>query len=314
MFSRKKFILGSLFIASSLRKLKSEPNQGNPLMEKPNHPLKDTEVLKAKISSSGELVPRVGLGTYQTFDVGKDPVRQKELAVLLDYFYSQGGRMIDSSPMYGSSEEVVGDISSVTALNEKLFFATKVWISGKEAGEKQMRSSLSKMKRKHLELMQIHNLVDWKNHLTTLKDWKEKGIIRYIGITHYTTSAFPDLEKIIRSEKIDFLQVPYSIAETTGEDRLIPAAFDRGVSVIANEPFARGRLFASVKGKELPGFAKEIGINNWAEYFLKFILASEQIQFVIPATSKLSHLKDNMSAGTGNLPSLAERKKMKEYL
>ncbi|WP_109022206.1 aldo/keto reductase [Leptospira kobayashii] len=272
---------------------------------------KNTKVLKAKILSSGEILPRVGLGTYQTFDVGKDPSKQKELSFLLEYFHSSGGSMIDSSPMYGTSEEVVGDVSLKTNLNEKLFFATKVWISGKEAGEKQMLSSLSKMKRKHIELMQIHNLVDWKTHLTTLKDWKEKGIIRYIGITHYTTSAFPDLEKIIRSEKIDFLQIPYSIAETTGEERLIPAAFDRGVSVIANEPFAHGRLFSMIKGKDLPGWAKEMGISTWAEYFLKFILASEQIQFVIPATNKLNHLKENMTAGIGNLPSLSDRKKMK---
>ncbi|TGN13224.1 aldo/keto reductase [Leptospira ilyithenensis] len=281
-------------------------------MEAQSNPsLKNTKVLKAKILSSGEFLPRVGLGTYQTFDVGKDSSKQKELSLLLEYFYSSGGSMIDSSPMYGTSEEVVGDVSLKTNLNEKLFFATKVWISGKEAGEKQMLSSLSKMKRKHLELMQIHNLVDWKTHLITLKDWKEKGIIRYIGITHYTTSAFPELEKIIRSEQIDFLQIPYSIAETTGDERLIPAAFDHGVSVIANEPFARGRLFSSTKGKDLPGWAKEIGISSWAEYFLKFILASEKIQFVIPATNKLGHLKENMTAGTGNLPSLSDRKKMK---
>ncbi len=306
LLSRKRFLWGSLMIPLLSRNILPSPSSEN----KPS--MTGSKQFLAKIISGGESVPRIGLGTYQTFDaIGREDIIQ-ELEKVMLRFYEWGGRMVDSSPMYGSSEEVLGNVSQTLGINSQLFLATKVWIRGKKEGENQMTSSLSKMKRKHLELMQIHNLVDWKTQLTTIKDWKEKGKIKYIGITHYTPSAFPELEAVLKSEKIDFLQIPYSIAETEADNRLIPIAYDKGVTVIANEPFDKGNLFRKTKGKHLPEFAKEIGINTWAEYFLKFILASEKVQFVIPATSKLSHLEENMQAGLGNLPNAKERERMKK--
>ncbi|MCE9600425.1 MAG: aldo/keto reductase [Spirochaetia bacterium] len=269
---------------------------------------------KARIPSSGEEVIRVGLGTYKNFDVGNSATDREGLKQILQSFVAAGGTLVDSSPMYGSSETVLGDISAGVGLNSGLFIATKVWTQGQASGEAQMKDSMQKLRRKKLELMQIHNLVDWKTHLKTLTKWKAEGVFKYIGITHYSTGAFSDLEAVIKSYKLDFLQIPYSIAQTEGEKRLIPFAFDQGVAVIANEPFDKGRVFTQVRGKPLPAWAQEIGITSWAEYFLKFILASKQIQFVIPATSKISHLMDNMRGGAGIIPTLDQRKRMQKEL
>lgn len=266
---------------------------------------------KAKIPSSGELVGRVGLGTYKNFDVGNDEGKRQNLIRILNAFANAGGTLVDSSPMYGSSETVVGDVASAAALVERLFIATKVWTQGQQEGERQMKDSLRKLRRKKLELMQIHNLVDWKTHLRTISKWKAEGIFKYIGITHYSIGAFAELEQVLKAHKFDFLQIPYSIAQTEAEKRLIPLAFDLGVAVIANEPFDKGRLFNQVRGKAIPSWAQEIGMTSWAEYFLKFILASEQIQFVIPATSKLEHLSDNLRGGSGIVPTRDQRTRMR---
>lgn len=270
----------------------------------------------AQIPGSGESLPRIGLGTYSTFDVGSDAGEIRAVREVLNEFYSLGGRLIDSSPMYGSAEQVTGDVSAELGLNAGLFMATKVWISGAEAGRRQMADSLAKLRRQKIELMQIHNLVDWRTQIKTLREYKEKGIFKYIGITHYLTSAFGELSRMVKSEKLDFLQIPYSLGETSAaregrnEASLLAVAHEHGVAVIANEPFGQGRLFSRVRGKQVPAWAVERGITTWSQYFLKFILSEPRVQFVIPATRKLSHLRENMAAGTGYLPSASERRMM----
>jgi diketogulonate reductase-like aldo/keto reductase len=266
----------------------------------------------AIIPASGEKLPRVGLGTYSTFDVGIASDEITAVQEVLSEFYKLGGRLIDSSPMYHNAETVTGILSADLKINNDLFMATKVWTTGRDAGLSQMQDSLAKLRRKKLELMQIHNLVDWRTQLKTLRGYQEKGIFKYLGLTHYMTSAFPEMEKIVRSEKVDFIQIPYSIAETSAEARLIGAAADRGVAVIANEPFGQGRLFRLTKGKKLPAWALERGIASWGEYFLRFILANPRVQFVIPATRKITHLRDNMRAGLGAPLTAAEREKMQQ--
>jgi len=274
----------------------------------------EDSLLKAKIPSSGEELVRIGLGTYKTFDVGRDAALRENLSKVLKAFVEAGGSLIDSSPMYGSSEAVVGDLSHALNFRSKLFMATKVWTTGKTAGEREMNDSLVKMKAGKMDLMQIHNLVDWRTHLPALIKAKEEGRFRYIGITHYTTSAFPEMEKILRAESLDFIQIPYSLGETAAEKSLIPTAHERRVAVIANEPFAHGALFRRVKGRTVPGWAQEIGIKTWAQYFLKYIIGDEAVQFAIPATRKLEHLLDNMSASVGRLPDKEQRVRMRRDL
>lgn len=266
--------------------------------------------LKAKIPSSGEMLARVGLGTYKTFDVIGNPQVERDLKQILTAFVASGGSLIDSSPMYGLAEEVVGTLSHETNTNQKLFVATKVWTTGRAQGEREIQSSIQKLRRTKLDLLQIHNLIDWRTHLKTLRALKDRGSIRYIGITHYTPHAFGEMEKILKSEQIDFIQIPYSIVERTAEDRLIPIAATLGVAVIANEPFAKGGIFKKAHGRKLPAWAADMGIHSWSQYFLKFILANPAIQFVIPATRNPAHLADNMLAATGKLPDLNQRAKM----
>ncbi|HNE20777.1 MAG TPA: aldo/keto reductase [Turneriella sp.] len=267
---------------------------------------KKKQAMTATILSTGEILPRIGLGTYQIFEA----VEPQHAAALLGEFYSLGGRLVDSSPMYGEAEAVTGSASVQLGLNAQLFLATKVWTSGRERGVSQIKESLRLLGRQKLELMQIHNLVDWKTQIKTLRTYKEAGIFRYIGLTHYQVSVFRELARILKNEAVDFLQIPYSIAETAAEERLLGIAHERQVAVIANEPFAQGRLFRQVKGKPVPAWAVERGMKSWAQYFLKFILSEPRIQFVIPATRRLEHLRDNMSAGVGYLPDASERQRM----
>lgn len=270
-------------------------------------------LLTARIPASGEILPRMGLGTYRGFDVGSDPVRLNELSKVLETFSKAGGRLIDSSPMYGQAEAVVGRLASQTGLSDKLFMATKVWIQGREAGLEQMAESQRLLRPKgpgQLELMQIHNLVDWRTQLKTLRHMQAEGQIKYIGITHYTESAFDELEKVMQTEALDFLQIPYHLNLTTADKRLIPLAASKGIAVIANEPFDGGTLFRTVRGKPLPAWVRELGIKTWAQYFIKFILGNPDVAFVIPGTGKLSHLLDNLEAGYGPLPDRRQRSQM----
>ena len=210
--------------------------------------------------------------------------------------------MIDSSPMYGTAESVAGDLATELAVTDKLFFATKVWTSGREAGVAQIEQSFRRFRTKRLDLLQIHNLLDWKTQLRTLRDFKQTGRIRYVGVTHYTASAYDELERVLRSEPLDFLQVNYSVGEREAERRILPLAAERGIAVLVNRPFSEGGLFQRVRGKALPAWASEIGCESWAQLLLKWVLANPAATCVIPATSRPEHLVDNMKAGVGALP------------
>ena len=258
------------------------------------------------IPSSGEKLPVIGMGTWQTFDVA-DPAPLDEV---LKVFSELGGKLLDSSPMYGKSEQVAGDLLDKLGLREKLFIATKVWTKGKAEGIAQMESSMKKLRAKPIDLMQVHNLVDVGTHLDTLRGWKKDGIVRYLGVTHYTASQHEAVAKLVASESLDFLQINYSLGEREAEDKLLPLAKDRGVAVIVNRPFAGGELFKKLREKPLPAWAKEIDCDSWAQVMLKFVVSHPAITCAIPATSKVAHLRDNMKAGHGTMPDEAMRKKI----
>ena len=278
----------------------------------PGRSIADTTpvMMKRPIPSSGETLPVVGLGTYQSFDVGGATAERDPLREVLRLFVQQGGTLVDSSPMYGPSESVVGDLAVELGLIGKLFMATKVWTSGREAGIRQMEESLRRMKVERMDLMQIHNLLDWKTHLGTLKQWKAAGRIRYIGITHYHSGAYADLERLMKSKEFEFVQFNYSIAEREAEGRILPLARELGIAVIVNRPFAQASLFSRVRGKDLPAWAAEFDCKSWGQFFLKYILGNSAVTCVIPATSKPQHLTDNMGAGAGRLPDEVTRRKM----
>ena len=273
-----------------------------------------TSIMKRKIPGTGELLPVVGLGTWQTFDVGQDPEIRMQLTEVLKEMKRLGGAMIDSSPMYGNSEAVVGELTQQANMQDDFFYATKVWTSGEMEGVQQMNESMFRMGRVTMDLMQIHNLVDWETHIKTLRNWKSGEKIRYWGFTHYTDSSHKLLETLVRQQNPDFVQFNYSMAERHAEKRLLDACKDMGVAVIINRPYGGGELFGKVRGKELPEWAAEMDINSWGQYFLKYILAHEAVNVVIPGTSKVKHMIDNMGAGYGRLPDKGERKKMLDYL
>lgn len=266
------------------------------------------------IPSSSEKLPVIGLGTWIQFDVGSSEEEQEPLKEVLKQMIIHEGKLIDSSPMYGKSEKVVGDLTQALKVSDKFFYATKVWTSGEQNGILQMEDSFRKMKREQMDLMQIHNLVDWQTHMKTLRRWKSEGKIRYIGITHYSNSAHDDLEKIIKSEEIDFVQFNYSILNRHAEKSLLPTAKDRQVAVIINIPFESGSIFKQIQNKPLPEWAKEHDIQTWIDFFLKYIIAHPAVTCVIPGTSDPKHLIQNMKAGTGNLPDETLKYKMIQYL
>jgi diketogulonate reductase-like aldo/keto reductase len=266
-----------------------------------------TAPLQRPVPSSGERLPAVGLGTWRTFDVGPSPAERAPLRTVLERFVALGGRVVDSSPMYGAAETVVGDLAADLALGETLFVATKVWTTGREAGVAQMEQSLSRLRRARLDLMQVHNLLDWRTQLRTLREWQAAGRIRYLGVTHYTTSGYAELERVLRAERLDFVQINYSVGEREAERRILPLARDRGTAVLVNRPFSEGGLFQRVRGRPLPGWAAEADTDSWAQLFLKWILAHPAVTCVLPATSRPEHLEDNMKAGTGALPDAALR-------
>ena len=264
-------------------------------------------LLERRIPSSGEMLPAVGIGTWRVFDVGASDEARAPIKEVLRRFTELGGRAIDSSPMYGAAESVVGDAATEVGVLARLFLATKVWTSGREAGIRQMDESFRRLRAARVDLMQIHNLLDWSTHLRTLREWKANGRIRYVGVTHYTESAYDELERVLRAEALDFVQVNYSVDERESERRIIPLARDRGVAVIANRPFAEGALFGRARGKPLPAWAAEIDCESWAQLFLKWILGNPAVTCVIPGTGKTEHLLDNMRAATGRLPDPAMR-------
>jgi aryl-alcohol dehydrogenase-like predicted oxidoreductase len=274
----------------------------------------DNTMLKRSIPSSGEKLPVIGLGSWQTFDVGESLGERAPLDQVLRSFLKAGGTVIDSSPMYGRSEQVIGDLLAGFGSHSPVFLATKVWTRGKQAGIESMERSLARFQTKRIELMQVHNLLDLNTHLATLREWKEKGRIRYVGVTHYNSSAHAEVKRVLRDEKLDFLQINYSIAEREAEERILPLAQERGVALLINRPFGGGDLFRQVRSKPLPEWATEFDCRSWAQFLLKWIVAHPAVTCAIPATSKLNHLVDNMGAGSGRLPDAKIRQKMTQYV
>ena len=266
-----------------------------------------------KIPATGEDLPAIGLGTWQVFDVGNDPAARTPLRKVIAGFAKAGGKMIDSSPMYGSAESVAGDLVAELGLRDQTFIATKVWTRGREDGIKQMATSFRRLKVQQMDLMQIHNLLDVAIHTPTINDMKAQGRVRYTGITHHTSSAYAEVEKWLKAEQYDFLQINYSLAERESEQRLLALCRDKNIAVIANRPFAEGAMFRRVRGKPLPPWAAEIGAASWAQYFLKWIVSHPAITCAIPGTAKPEHIADNVAAGFGALPDAAMRRRMAEH-
>ena len=266
------------------------------------------------IPRSGEQLPVIGLGTWQTFDVGAGKAERAPLDEVLEKLLAAGARVIDSSPMYGRAEEVTGDELAALGALGKPFLATKVWTSGKQAGIDQMKRSMKRMRTEKLDLMQVHNLLDYQTHLPVLRDWKAAGTIRYLGVTHYQHGQFDLIEKLMKTEKLDFIQIPYSIVDRTAEARVLPTAQDTGTAVLVMTPFESGALFGKVKGKPLPAWASELSCTSWAQVFLKFILGHPAVTCPIPATNKAAHLADNLLAGFGPLPDEKQRAAMRAVL
>ncbi len=264
------------------------------------------------IPSSDEKLPVIGLGTWRVFDVGSSPSDRTPLEEVLRTFVQRGARVIDSSPMYGYAEEVIGQLAGNLGLQQSLFLATKVWTTGKREGIESMERSFARLQTKRIDLMQVHNLIDVDTHLATLREWKSAGRIRYLGVTHYEGSAFPVVEKILAREKLDFVQINYSLMERDAEQRVLPLAQERGVAVIVNRPFGGGDLFERARAQKLPEWAAEFDCNSWAQFFLKWIIAHPAVTCAIPATGNVRHLEDNLLGGVGRLPDAKMRQRMVE--
>jgi aryl-alcohol dehydrogenase-like predicted oxidoreductase len=261
-----------------------------------------TALLTRAIPSTGELVPVVGLGTWQTFDVGPSAADRAPLERVLTAFAAHGGTLIDSSPMYGRAETVVGDLTAALGLSGTLFMATKVWTSGRATGIRQMEESMRRLQAQRIDLLQVHNLVDASTHLQTLADWKRDGRVRYVGVTHYTARHHDAVIRAMAAQPLDVVQINYSIAEREAEERLLPMARDRGIAVIVNRPFAEGTLMRRLKARPVPPWAAELGCGTWAQLLLKFVLSHPAVTCVIPATANVEHLEANMRAGLGPMP------------
>lgn len=263
---------------------------------------------------AGERLPVVGVGTYQSFDVGAAPTQRAELKEVLRALVKHGGSVVDSSPMYGRAEGVLGDLARGLGLHRSLFIATKVWTRGEAAGSAQMEDSLRLLRAERIDLMQVHNLLDWKTHLETLRRWQAAGRLRHSGVTHYHSGAYDELMRVIRGGEFAFAQFNYSMAEREAEQRLLPLCAEMGLGVIVNRPFAQGELFPRVQGKPLPAWAKDFDCSSWAQFFLKWILGHPAVTCVIPGTRRVAHLEDNLGAGRGRLPDAGQRARMLEHL
>lgn len=272
------------------------------------------DIALGSIPSSGERIPAIGMGTYITFNVGSSERLRKDRAAVLQTFFDLGGGMIDSSPMYGSSEEVIGDCLTRTGQNSSMFSATKIWTSSDQEGREQMQDSQNYWGLRSFDLQQVHNLVNWQDHLAYLKQLKEAGTIRYLGVTTSHGSRHRELESILQNEPLDFVQLTYNILDRETEERLIPLAQERGIAVIANRPYQGGRLMERYKSKPLPEWKGEVGVTNWADFFLKFIISHPGVTCAIPATSQVVHMRENMGSLRGKLPDAAGRERMARYI
>ncbi len=270
------------------------------------------QMMTRQIPSSGEAMPAVGLGTWQVFDVGNDARARQPLRAVLQRFVDAGARLIDTSPMYGTAEAMTGDLVAELGLRPRVFLATKVWTSGRDQGIAQMRRSAELLKSPVVDLIQIHNLLDWRTHLATLRQMKAQRQVRYIGITHYTTGSLSELARILASEPgIDFVQCGYSLATRDAETRLLPTAAAKGVAVIVNQPFEQASLFRRVRGRALPEWAAEFDCTSWAQLFLKYLLAEPAVTCVIPATASAEHMADDLKADFGRLPDAGQRQRIR---
>lgn len=262
------------------------------------------------IPSSAEPLPIIGLGTYRGFDVAPADPAYKQLPAVLDALFVKGGTLVDSSPMYGRAEQTTGELLSIHEPRSPAFLATKVWTRGREEGIAQMEQSFELLQTDRIDLMQIHNLLDWKTHLPTLREWKEQGRIRYLGITHYTASAYDEVEAVLKAEQLDFLQINYALDDRAVEKRILPLCRDRGVAVICNRPFGGGGLIARLKGKPLPGWASQVQVNSWPQLALKFLLSHSAVTCVIPGTGNPRYMADNAAAGFGPMLTGAQREQL----
>lgn len=271
-------------------------------------------MLTRTIPSTGEEIPAVGLGTWIGFDVGGGEAERAPRRAVLERLFAAGGTVIDSSPMYGRAEQVTGDLLAETGTYDRGFLATKVWTRGRRAGIREMERSLARMRTDRMDLMQIHNMVDWRTQLATLRDWKEAGRVRYIGITHYTRSAFDDLAAIIRAEPLDFVQLPYSVTLPDAAEALLPLCAERGIATLVNRPFDGGALFDHVRGHDVPDWAREeLGCASWGAFFLRFILAHAAVTCVIPGTGNPARAGDDFASGAAPVPSEADARRMLAY-
>lgn len=262
------------------------------------------------IHASGQRLPVVGVGTWRGFDVGADAAARAQLTGVLQALFDAGGTVIDSSPMYGSSEQVTGDLLAAMGRHDRAFVATKVWTTGRAAGIRQMEASMRLLRDDRIELMQVHNLQDWETHLDTLRGWKREGRVQYVGVTHYQDAAHDRLVEVMRREPLDFVQCNYSIDNRAAEARLLPLAADRGIAVLVNLPFGGGGLLRRVSNRPLPSWAADLGCRTWAQALLKFILGHPTVTCVIPGTSRPDHMRENAEAGMGELPDAAMRDRM----
>jgi aryl-alcohol dehydrogenase-like predicted oxidoreductase len=266
-----------------------------------------------RIGSSQESVPVIGMGSSNTFDVGESSGDRAPLREVLQIFARNGGAVIDTSPMYGRAESVLGDLIDELKLRPKFWIATKVWTRGKAEGQRQIETSMRRLRTSTLELVQIHNLLDWRKHVPTLRKLKEDGKIRYTGITHYRADAHDALMQVLGAERFDWVQFNYSLGEREAEGRLLPFCAERKIAVLANRPFADGGLFDKTRGKPLPPWAAEIGCQSWAQFFLRFVCAHPAVTCAIPATADPRHMTDNVEAGRAPLPDGRQRERMAAY-
>lgn len=274
----------------------------------------ESKMHERPIPATGERLPVIGLGTSDVFDVGKSAAEREPLEEVLRIQLQAGGSLLDTSPMYGNSEEVAGDLIAKLQFHPKMFLATKVWTRGREAGMQQIENSMRLLKSTRLDLIQVHNLLDLDVHLKTLRALKEQQRIRYVGITHYTVASQSDLAAVIEREPLDFVQLNYSIVTRNAEQRLLPLAAEKKVATLINRPFEDGALFGRVRGQPLPPWAAEIDCTSWAQFFLKFIVSHPAVTCVIPATAKPHHMSDNVKGGLGRLPDAKMREQMAKHV
>ncbi len=297
MFSRRDFIaLSSLSFLPTLS----------------NASMLNESMLKRVIPSSEEEMPVIGLGTSRVFDIEPSKNELNVREKILDIFYENGGRLIDTSPMYGMSEEIIGITAKKYIEKNRFFLATKVWTEGRDNGMRQIEESFQKMRTDKISLIQVHNLLDWKTQIKTLRSLKDKGRIDYIGITHYKSNAFDEMIKIMKAEKVDFAQFNYSMGEREAEQKILPFCKDNGIATLINRPFMRGRLFREAQEKKLPSWVTDYDIDSWGQFFLKYIISHDAVTNIIPATSKPKNMLDNARAGMGRMLDEKAKKRMFE--